>query len=325
MINPAKRTSTIELSQIRKMFEVTNPNAINLGIGEPDFDVPENIKLAMEQSIKNNETHYTPNKGYIELREAITQKFKKDNNINTNPENIIVTAGASEALYMCAQAFIEKNDEVILSDDVFPKSHGVYVTTKIYGIEEHTYTLDIYYKGEHHTSTETMIPKTPITDLKIQKFDLDNGKPIPRAPIISFVNQPGVDNYYLFYIEQYSYPVTSLEKLLGTREQWAYSILSDKFLGDEVVDLLVSEGESVKRLYPQSGYPVSADTIFVTLQSLSKACYDIYDKAIEQMRTDGGAYSPTPTSVKSNISGDVWGMFRVSAYSKRYGLVDRKK
>ena len=119
MINPAKRTSTIELSQIRKMFEVTNPNAINLGIGEPDFDVPENIKLAMEQSIKNNETHYTPNKGYIELREAITQKFKKDNNINTNPENIIVTAGASEALYICAQAFIEKNDEVILPDPSF--------------------------------------------------------------------------------------------------------------------------------------------------------------------------------------------------------------
>lgn len=119
MINPAKRTSTIELSQIRKMFEVTNPTAINLGIGEPDFDVPENIKLAMEQSIKNNETHYTPNKGYIELREAITQKFKKDNNINTNPENIIVTAGASEALYMCAQAFIDKNDEVILPDPSF--------------------------------------------------------------------------------------------------------------------------------------------------------------------------------------------------------------
>ena len=52
MINPAKRTSTIELSQIRKMFEVTNPNAINLGIGEPDFDVPENIKLAMDNKIK---------------------------------------------------------------------------------------------------------------------------------------------------------------------------------------------------------------------------------------------------------------------------------
>ena len=78
MINPATRTKTIELSQIRKMFEVTNPNAINLGIGEPDFNVPENIKKAMIESINENDTHYTPNKGYIELREEITKKFKKE-------------------------------------------------------------------------------------------------------------------------------------------------------------------------------------------------------------------------------------------------------
>ena len=119
MINPATRTKTIELSQIRKMFEVTNPNAINLGIGEPDFDVPENIKKAMIESINENDTHYTPNKGYIELREEITKKFKKENDINTNPENIIVTVGASEALYMCAQAFIEKEDEVLLPNPSF--------------------------------------------------------------------------------------------------------------------------------------------------------------------------------------------------------------
>ena len=52
MINPAKRTNTIELSQIRKMFEATKPGAINLGIGEPDFNVPQNIKEAMKKSIK---------------------------------------------------------------------------------------------------------------------------------------------------------------------------------------------------------------------------------------------------------------------------------
>lgn len=218
----------------------------------------------------------------------------------------------------------KREDTEVMSDTEFPKSSGIYATTKIYGIEGHTYKLDIYYKGEHHTATETMIPKTPITDVKVKKFDLDNGKAIPWAPLISFVNQPGVDNYYLFYIESYSFPVASIAKLLDSREQWAYSILNDKFLGDEVVDLLVSEGESVKSLYPNSGYPVLADSIFVTMQSLSKACYDIYDKAIEQMRTDGGAYSPTPTTIRSNISGNVWGMFRVSAYSRRYGLVDRK-
>ena len=119
MINPASRTKPIELSQIRKMFEITNPNAINLGIGEPDFNVPENIKQAMKNSIDDNDTHYTPNKGYIELREAIADKFKKDNGIETNPDNIIVTVGASEALYMCAQAFIESGDEVILPNPSF--------------------------------------------------------------------------------------------------------------------------------------------------------------------------------------------------------------
>ena len=119
MINPASRTKTIELSQIRKMFEVTNPDAINLGIGEPDFDVPENIKEAMKKSIDENETHYTSNKGIIELREKIAEKFKKENGIRTNPDNIIVTVGASESLFMCAQAFIEKGDEVILPNPSF--------------------------------------------------------------------------------------------------------------------------------------------------------------------------------------------------------------
>ena len=119
MVNPASRTNSIELSQIRKMFEVTNPDAINLGIGEPDFNVPENIKTAMKNSIDDNETHYTSNKGIIELREAIVDKFKKDNGIKTNPENIIVTAGASEGLFMCAQAFFEAGDEIILPNPSF--------------------------------------------------------------------------------------------------------------------------------------------------------------------------------------------------------------
>ena len=119
MINPAKRTNTIELSQIRKMFEATKPGAINLGIGEPDFNVPQNIKEAMKKSIDDNETQYTPNKGYIELREEIAEKFKKDNGIITDPENIIVTVGASEALYISAQAFMEASDEILLPDPSF--------------------------------------------------------------------------------------------------------------------------------------------------------------------------------------------------------------
>lgn len=119
MINPAERTEKVELSQIRKMFEITNFDAINLGIGEPDFDVADNIKIAMKDAVDNNYTHYTPNKGYIELREELVKKFKKDNDIKTNEENIIVTSGGSEAIYMCSQAFFNKDDEIILPDPSF--------------------------------------------------------------------------------------------------------------------------------------------------------------------------------------------------------------
>lgn len=56
----------------------------------------------------------------------------------------------------------------------------------------------------------------------------------------------------------------------------------------------------------------------------NSATGEIYDKAIGQLRTDGGAYTPTPTSVESNISGNVWGIFRVSAYSEKGMFVDRR-
>ncbi len=119
MINPANRVKTIELSQIRKMFEVNNSNAINLGIGEPDFDTPKHIKDSVINALDNGFTGYTPNKGLFELREAISDKLKKDNNVNVNPDSIIVTVGASEALYMCAQALINPGDEVIVPNPSF--------------------------------------------------------------------------------------------------------------------------------------------------------------------------------------------------------------
>lgn len=125
MLNPAKRVEAIELSQIRKMFEVTNENAINLGIGEPDFNVPENIREAMKQSIDDGFTKYTSNKGIIELREAIVDKLSKDNNIKTDSENIIVTTGASEALYCCAQALFEKGDNVLVPNPGFLSYYSV--------------------------------------------------------------------------------------------------------------------------------------------------------------------------------------------------------
>lgn len=119
MVKPAERLKLIELSQIRKMFEVCDENAINLGIGEPDFDIPENVKIAINESLDEGFTHYTSNKGFLELREEISKKLKNDNNLSIDTESIMVTVGASEALYICAQGLFERGDEVLIPDPGF--------------------------------------------------------------------------------------------------------------------------------------------------------------------------------------------------------------
>ncbi len=119
MVKTAKRLESIELSQIRKMFEVVDENAINLGIGEPDFNIPENVKIAIKKALDDGLTHYTPNKGFLELREEISKKLKKDNNLKIDSESIMVTVGASEALYICSQGLFEKGDEVLIPDPGF--------------------------------------------------------------------------------------------------------------------------------------------------------------------------------------------------------------
>ncbi|GAB4310163.1 MAG: guanitoxin biosynthesis PLP-dependent (S)-gamma-hydroxy-L-arginine cyclodehydratase GntC [Methanobacteriaceae archaeon] len=119
MFRPSRRVSSIDLSGIRKMFELITEDTINLGLGEPDFDTPPHIIGAAKNSMDEGFTHYTVNKGIIELRDAVSNKLKTENRIKTDPESIIVTVGASEALYMCSQAFFESGDEVLIPDPGF--------------------------------------------------------------------------------------------------------------------------------------------------------------------------------------------------------------
>ncbi len=118
-MKPAKRVESIDLSEIRKMFDMVGENSINLALGEPDFDTPPHIREAVKKALDDGFTHYTGNKGILELREAIAYKLRDDNGIETNPESIIVTVGASEALLMCTQALVDEGDEVIVPDPGF--------------------------------------------------------------------------------------------------------------------------------------------------------------------------------------------------------------
>ncbi len=119
MFQPAKRCKSIQLSEIRKMFDLTPEDAINLSLGEPDFDTPQHIREAVKQALDEGFTHYTSNKGILELREAISCKLADENKVDTDPESIIVTVGASEALHISLQALVNKGEEVLIPDPGF--------------------------------------------------------------------------------------------------------------------------------------------------------------------------------------------------------------
>lgn len=197
---------------------------------------------------------------------------------------------------------------------------GMYVTTKIYGIEGHSYKLEIYYNGKHYESDiQKMDPALVITDLKVKRFDF-NEKGGRWAPCISFTNPPGVDNYYLFRLDPNSssyFTFSRPQSLLGfVGTFWQYSILSDEYLEENVKDFLIDDGENPLGYPPGWNYPAS-DSLYVWAQTISKSCYNIFDQMIRQFRADGGAYTPAPSSVTSNISGGVYGCFRVSALSEK--------
>ncbi|GBE55306.1 MAG TPA: pyridoxal phosphate-dependent aminotransferase [Euryarchaeota archaeon] len=115
----AYRVTEIDISGIRKMFELAGGDVINLAIGEPDFPIPEEAKEAIYQALREDFTHYTSNKGIIELREALAEKLKKENGVDAGAEEIIITSGASEALHLAFQAFINNGEEVLIPNPGF--------------------------------------------------------------------------------------------------------------------------------------------------------------------------------------------------------------
>jgi aspartate aminotransferase len=105
---------TLKMAKLGRELRSQGIDVIDLSLGEPDFDTPEHIKDAARKAVTENWSHYPPVAGYPELREAICQKFKRDNNLDYKPENIIVSTGAKQSLANAVFAVVDKGDEVII-------------------------------------------------------------------------------------------------------------------------------------------------------------------------------------------------------------------
>jgi len=106
------RTAKIAAKAIRMKREKID--IVDLSVGEPDFPTPKNIKEAAKNAIDTNLTRYTLNMGIIELRQAIIKKFKNENRIDYDLENIIVSTGAKQSLFNAVLTIVGKDDEVII-------------------------------------------------------------------------------------------------------------------------------------------------------------------------------------------------------------------
>ncbi|WP_295896758.1 pyridoxal phosphate-dependent aminotransferase [uncultured Bartonella sp.] len=109
-----KPSATIAVAQKARDLKATGRDVISLGAGEPDFDTPDNIKNAAIEAIRQGKTKYTPVAGIPELRQAIAAKFKRENNLDYKPQQIIVGTGGKQILFNAFMATLNKGDEVII-------------------------------------------------------------------------------------------------------------------------------------------------------------------------------------------------------------------
>jgi len=113
-INDLPASATLTMAAKAREMKNEGVDIIGLSLGEPDFNIPEFIKDAAIDAINDNYNSYTPVDGYVDLKQSISNKFKRDNNLNYNTNQIVVSTGAKQSIANAVQALVKPGEEVIL-------------------------------------------------------------------------------------------------------------------------------------------------------------------------------------------------------------------
>jgi len=152
-------SATLAMAAKTRELKAEGKDIIGLSLGEPDFNTPDFIKDAAIQAVKENYNSYSPVDGYVDLKEAVITKFKRDNNLTYTLPQVVVSTGAKQSLYNIAQVMLNKGDEVILPcpywvsySDIVKVAEGVPVEVKT--------SIDTDFKMTAEQLEATITPKT---------------------------------------------------------------------------------------------------------------------------------------------------------------------
>jgi aspartate aminotransferase len=114
LLNRFNEPETLKMAKLGRELRAKGIDVIDLSLGEPDFDTPDHVKKAAIRAIEDNWSHYTPVSGYLELREAVCEKLKRDNNLAYTPTQIVVSTGAKQSLANLILSLVDEGQEVII-------------------------------------------------------------------------------------------------------------------------------------------------------------------------------------------------------------------
>src|SRR5690625_3580027 len=113
-VSQVKPSATLAMAAQAAELRAAGKDVISLSVGEPDFGTPPHVRQAAIEAIEAGQTRYTPVDGTPELKQAVIDKFRRDNSLDYRPEQILVSTGAKQSLYNLIQALVSEDDEVLI-------------------------------------------------------------------------------------------------------------------------------------------------------------------------------------------------------------------
>ena len=113
-INKLAESETLAMANLSRELKAKGHDVINLSLGEPDFFTPDVIKEAAKKAIDDNCSFYTPVSGYLDLRQAVCDKLKRENNLFYEPNQIVVSNGAKQSIANAVLTLVNPGDEIIV-------------------------------------------------------------------------------------------------------------------------------------------------------------------------------------------------------------------